>query len=540
MNKNSEQEEFSELKINQEANDFLKNILFVILGLLISYFFLKSHHTTSNSLTKFDELLNIINKNYVDTIAINSIEDKAVSNLLSNLDPHSVYISKEELQAANEPLEGNFSGVGIEFFIANDTLVVVSPINGGPSDIAGIKSGDKIIFINDTIVAGVKLKNIDVVTKLRGLIDTKVKLGIKRGSDSKIINFIINRNNIKVNSVEPVLAMENHIGYIKINTFGENTYREFYDALNSLIKNNQTDKLIIDLRQNTGGYLEIAVQILDELISDKQLLVYTQGRNYPKEQYFSEKKGLFETGKIAILLDEGSASASEIVAGAIQDLDRGIVVGRRSFGKGLVQNQISLRDGSAVRLTIAKYYTPSGRNIQKPYKSNKNYETEIYDRYNDGEMFDESKQKVVDTVKYYTSKGRIVKAGGGIYPDYFVSIDTNYDFNNYSKLRGIVPDFIYSNHSLLSKEISKYKNLDDFISNYKIDSKFMTLFYNNARKQKITWNTNRIQSFEGKLKMNLKAYIAKQFYSSEGFYKILNETDLSILKAKNILLKEKN
>lgn len=538
MTLNSDSEDFSDKETQEEALRFLKNILFIVLGLLLSYFFLKNHQSSPNTLSKFDELLNIINKNYVDTIAINSIEDKAVSQLLNNLDPHSVYISKEELQAANEPLEGNFSGVGIEFFIVNDTLMVVSPISGGPSDLVGIKSGDKILFINDTSVAGVKLKNTDVVSKLRGVIDSKVKLGIKRGNSSTILNFVVKRNNIKVNSVEPAIAMEHQMGYIKINSFGENTYREFYEELNKLIKTNHTDKLIIDLRQNTGGYLEIAVAILDELIDGKQLLVYTQGRNYPKEQYFSDKKGIFETGKIAVLIDEGSASASEILAGAIQDLDRGIIVGRRSFGKGLVQNQIALKDGSAVRLTIAKYYTPSGRNIQKPYKTNKDYETEIFDRYSGGEMFEESKQKIEDTTKYYTTKRRVVKGGGGIYPDYFVAIDTNYDYTNFSKLRGVIPDYIYSHASEFSNETLKFKNVDDFLMNYEISNKVLQQFYQFAKSQKIQWHSNRANTYENRLKNTLKAYIGKQLYKTEGFLKVLNQTDLSILKAKNILQKD--
>lgn len=509
----------------------------IALGLLISYLFIRTTLPHESNLSKFDELVDIINKNYVDSVKLHSIENKAVSNLLNTLDPHSIYISKEDIEAANEPLEGNFSGVGIEFYIAKDTIIVVSPISGGPSELAGIKSGDKIIKINDTVVAGVKIANTEVYRKLRGKKDTKVKLTIQRGK-GLLPAFVLKRDNIQVNSVENAIYLDSTTGYIKINSFGENTYNEFYNQLAILQKRN-IQNLVLDLRQNTGGFLEIAVQILDELIEEKKLLVYTEGLHYSKEQFYTKKKGLFEKGRVAVLIDEGSASASEIVAGAVQDLDRGMIIGRRSFGKGLVQNQIQLSDGSAVRLTVAKYFTPSGRNIQKPYKTAEHYEEEIYDRYKNGEMFEEAKQTTNDTTLYYTSQGRKVKGGGGIYPDYFIPLDTNYDYISLSALRGFVPEYVYSSYDKFSNTIREYKTVDEFVKKYEINQNDLIDFYMYAQLNGAKWNSAKKSTYESKLKHHIKSFIAKQFYNSEGFHKVLNQNDPMILKALAIFKNKK-
>lgn len=535
MQPESEKQFFSNNLPENQANNFLKNFLLIAIGMLLAYFFMNNKPKIVNQSTKFDELLDIIERNYVDTLDFSKIENKAVANLLATLDPHSIYIPKEDLIQSNEPLEGNFEGIGIEFFISNDTLIVVSPISGGPSELAGIKSGDKIIQINDTIIAGKKISNADVFKKLRGKKGTLVKLGVLKPNSSKITQVEIKRNTIQVNSVEKGILISDKTGYIKINSFGEKTYNEFRTELAELVGNKKIDKLVIDLRQNTGGYLETAVSILDELIDQNKLLVYTKGRNYNTEKYITKTKGLFETGKIAILIDEGSASASEIMAGAIQDLDRGVVIGRRSFGKGLVQSQISLSDGSAVRLTVAKYYTASGRNIQKPYKNNLEYEEEILKRYEKGEFFDDKNIKSEDTAVFYTLSGRKVKGGGGIYPDYFVSLDTNFDIHNYSILRSMIPDFIYSNHSQYLDLYKNYKSFDDFDNKYQVDAATMNSFYQYVKNNKVAFKLNRINTFDKKLKMTLKAYIAKQLYKSEGFYQITNKTDPVIQKSIEIL-----
>jgi carboxyl-terminal processing protease len=535
MQPESEKQFFSNNLPENQANNFLKNFLLIAIGMLVAYFFMNNKPKIVNQSTKFDELLDIIERNYVDTLDFSKIENKAVANLLATLDPHSIYIPKEDLIQSNEPLEGNFEGIGIEFFISNDTLIVVAPISGGPSELAGIKSGDKIIQINDTIVAGKKISNADVFKKLRGKKGTIVKLGVLKPNSNKISQIEIKRNTIQVNSVEKGLLVSDKTGYIKINSFGEKTYNEFRVELANLVENKKIDKLVIDLRQNTGGYLETAVSILDELIDQNKLLVYTKGRNYNTEKYITKTKGLFESGKIAILIDEGSASASEIMAGAIQDLDRGVVIGRRSFGKGLVQTQISLSDGSAVRLTVAKYYTASGRNIQKPYKNNLEYEEEILKRYEKGEFFDDKNIKSEDTAVFYTLSGRKVKGGGGIYPDYFVSLDTNYDIHNYSILRSMIPDYIYSNHSQYLDLFKNYKSFEDFDSKYQVDASTMNSFYQYVKNNKVTFKLNRIHTFDKKLKMTLKAYIAKQLYKSEGFYQITNKTDQVIQKSIEVL-----
>jgi carboxyl-terminal processing protease len=537
MQPESEKPLFSNNLPENQANNFLKNFLLIAVGMLIAYFFMNNKPKIVNQSTKFDELLDIIERNYVDTLDFSMIENKAVANLLATLDPHSIYIPKEDLIQSNEPLEGNFEGIGIEFFISNDTLIVVAPISGGPSELAGIKSGDKIIQINDTIVAGKKISNADVFKKLRGNKGTVVKLGIMKPNSNKISQVEIKRNTIQVNSVEKGILLSDKMGYIKINSFGEKTYNEFRTELALLIENKKIDKLVIDLRQNTGGYLETAVSILDELIDQNKLLVYTKGRNYNTEKYITKTKGLFESGKIAILIDEGSASASEIMAGAIQDLDRGIVVGRRSFGKGLVQSQISLSDGSAVRLTVAKYYTASGRNIQKPYKNNLEYEEEIIKRYEKGEFFDDKKIKNEDTSIFYTLSGRKVKGGGGIYPDYFVSLDTNFDIHNYSILRSMIPDFIYSNHTQFLNLSKNYSSIHDFEAKFQVDATLINTFYQFVKKQNVSYKLNRINTFDKKLKMTLKAYIAKQLYKSEGFYTITNKTDQVIQKSIEVLNK---
>ncbi|MFN7424436.1 MAG: S41 family peptidase, partial [Chitinophagales bacterium] len=308
-------------------------------------------------------------------------------------------------------------------------------------------------------------------------------------------------------------------------------YEEFYAELSEL-NQRKIQNLVIDLRQNTGGFLEIAVKILDELIPKKQLLVYTEGLKYKKEEFYSGKPGIFEQGKLIVLIDEGSASASEILAGAIQDLDRGIIIGRRSFGKGLVQNLIELSDGSAVRLTVAKYYTPSGRNIQKPYKQLENYDEEVYERYKNGEFFHENQNASGDTVVYLTKKGRKVKGGGGVYPDLFVALDTNYDFVSFSALRSFVPDFIYSNYSRFGSEIKSYNSFTEFQKNYQISSQLLSDFYVYAKKNGGNWNDKTKPNYENRLKNSLKAFMAKQYYKTEGFQKIINESDPMMLRAR--------
>lgn len=328
----------------------------------------KSTHAAggSDSTGSVDEILRFIQARYVDKISFEDLNEKTIRGLLSQLDPHSVYISKEELQSVNDEMNGDFEGVGIEFMLVRDTISVVSTIFGGPSEKAGVLAGDQIIYVNDTLVSGKKLDNSDIILKLRGRKGTKVKVGVKRPNKAGILSFTIIRDAIPFNSIDAAMAIDDKTAYVKINRFSAKTFQEFMGAADSLFLKGKKENLILDLRQNPGGYLQEATNLLSQLIADRnKLLVYTKGRNFKKTEYETNGRSHFSVKKIAVLIDEGSASASEIVAGAIQDWDKGVIIGRRSFGKGLVQEQYDLQTGGALRLTIAKYYTPSGRCIQK-------------------------------------------------------------------------------------------------------------------------------------------------------------------------------
>ncbi len=407
----------------------------IIVGMYIgiklgsNYTINKAQHffnTKMASSNKLNNVINYIQEEYVDTVNADQITDKAINNLLAELDPHSVYIPATELEHTNEQLEGGFDGIGVEFNILNDTLIVISPLSGGPSATAGILPGDKIINVNGKNIAGVKLKSEDVFKYLKGKKGTLVKLDIKRSGFKKLLPFNIIRDKIPLRSVDVSYIVAPTVGFIKISKFSATTHDEFIKAFNEL-KPQGMQSLILDLRGNPGGFLEQAVELCDDFLSDKKLIVFTEGKAKPKQEYYATTKGVFETGKLSILIDEGSASAAEIVAGAIQDNDRGTIVGRRSFGKGLVQEQSQMNDGSALRLTIARYYTPSGRCIQKPYTKGKlqDYYEEEMNRYNSGELLNKDSVKFNTKLNYKTLKGRTVFGGGGIMPDNFVAIDTS-------------------------------------------------------------------------------------------------------------------
>jgi len=336
--------------------------------------------TQISSEGKIDALLNIINRQYVDSVDSNELVEQVIPKILSGLDPHSVYIPASDLQSVNEELEGSFSGIGVQFNIQNDTVMIVGVISGGPSEKLGIIPGDRIITVNDTLFTGKEITNEKVMKKLRGPKGTTVRVGIKRGEEKELLPFTIVRGDIPVSSIDIAYKITDEIGYIKVSKFGSNTYNEFLSALKRL-QNEGASKFIIDLRGNSGGYLDAAIQMIDEFLEKGELIVYTKGKSEPRRNAYASGSGLFRQNPLAVLIDEWSASASEIFAGAIQDNDRGLIIGRRSFGKGLVQQQIPLRDGSAVRLTIARYYTPSGRNIQKPYEDESSYENDIMNRY---------------------------------------------------------------------------------------------------------------------------------------------------------------
>lgn len=488
--------------------------------------------------TKFDEIMNFIEANYVDEVNKNELYDGAINSMLAKLDPHSVYIPAQEIAGVEEEMIGNFEGIGIEFFIVNDTIMVVTPISGGPSEQLGMQAGDKIIKINDSIVAGVHIQNSDVVKKLKGPGGTKVKVSVKRNGQPNLIDYTITRDKIPLYSLDAGFMVKDNIGYIKINRFAATTYEEFVKKLLELQGKGMT-KLILDLRENPGGFLEQATSILDEFIDGRKQMVYTQGRSFPKMEYNAKVPGRFEDGQIAILIDEGSASASEIVAGAIQDWDRGIIVGRRSFGKGLVQDQYALPDGSGLRLTIAKYYTPSGRCIQKSYKEGlDNYNMDLIDRYKHGEIFSKDSIHNDESNVFYTKiKHRKVFAGGGITPDFFVPLDTT----TYNALlgdvinKGLLQQFAYNYFANNKPKFEVFKDVKQFATGFSIDEIMYNEFIDYCFQSGVSKTLEKYKLVSKvELSKRLKAFFAKQKWQNDGFYPLILNDD----KTFNTALKE--
>ncbi len=488
------------------------------------------------SKTKFSEVINIINQAYVDTVNMEELEETTLNELLNKLDPHSVYIPAKDLKMANEQLEGNFEGIGVEFNILNDTIMVVSALNGGPSKELGIMPGDRIIEVDGKKVSGIDITNEQVFKLLRGKKDTKVKVVVYRPDSKKMIDYTITRGTIPIYSVDVSMMLSDETGYIKISRFAADTHDEFLKAFESL-KNQHMRNLVIDLRGNPGGYLSAATEIADELLGDKKLIVYTQGRMQPRGEYNAERPGVFENGKLIVLIDEGSASASEILSGAVQDWDRGVVVGRRSFGKGLVQEPFELKDGSALRLTISRYYTPSGRCIQKPYETGyEAYEHEIVNRFDNGELEDSSKFQSTDTTIFYTANGRKVYSRGGIMPDVFVPVDTSYRTTFWVE--------VLSN-SLLNQFTASYVD-----RNRKIFSSYKdAVAFNQQFNHQIPWNEflayaadkgvspkgNDLVRSEKFIRTHMKALIARQLFRDEGYFTVVNTTDPVIQRALSCL-----
>jgi len=494
-----------------------------------------SQYIQSEGSKKLDALLQLINYTYVDTTNENDIVEDAIVAVLKELDPHSVYIPKEELKKMNEPLIGNFEGIGIQFNIFHDTLLVVSPISGGPSEKVGLRAGDKIIEVDGENIAGINLQNSDVQKKLRGKKGTKVTLGIKRRNNNELLNFTITRDKIPIFSVDASYMATPEIGYIKVNRFAKNTTTEFKDGLSKL-KSQNMKHLILDLRGNGGGYLRTAIQLADEFIGDKKLIVYTEGAKNPKQEYYTTSKGGFEQGKLVLLIDEGSASASEIVSGAIQDYDRGLIIGRRSFGKGLVQKPFTLPDGSAIRLTVARYHTPSGRCIQRPYNEGKEaYYKEFSRRFKNGEYMSEDSIAFPDSLKFKTlNSDRIVYGGGGIMPDIFVPIDTTQSSEYFGKVvrSGLLNEFVLTYMDSHRKELNeKYKDVLSFKNSYITEEEILIDFIEYAAKNEIEKNEEQINTSKKLLTIRLKALIARNLWDTSAYYQIANDLNDSYLKA---------
>ena len=523
------------LSSKEKVNIFLPLLLALALAGGIWLGFELSHNNKNPNLVlgKLDEILQFIDARYLESESKNKLEDTAISAILDELDPHSNYISLDNIEMVNESLSGNFDGIGIEFFILEDTIFIVGVINKGPSDTAGVLIGDKIIMINDSMVAGNGIYNKDVVNKLKGLAGSNVTIKIKRMGEQNLVPITITRGQIPMYSIDVAYMLNETTGLIKINRFSSTTYKEFMLAIEDLVSNHNMQDLIIDLRHNPGGYLDAATKILDQLFTSRQLLVYTEGRSYHRKEYNSTGKSNFDIAKIAILINESSASASEIMAGAIQDNDRGIIVGRRSFGKGLVQEQYKLSDGSALRLTVARYFTPSGRNIQKPYDGSEgDYGQDLKHRYESGELYSPDSIHFTDTTIYKTSSGRIVHGGGGIVPDIFIPIDTNL-LNSYflvmnSYIRGFVYRYLDKKRDAIKNQFPVFENFND---NFSITELLFKNFVAYTETKNIKHNHQLLQNFEKLLKIQLKAYIADQIYSEVGLYKTLFSHDPMVLRA---------
>lgn len=543
---------------NNKTSSFLNRLLLPILFVLVVLWSLflgyqagilysnGSLNFSDNNLGDEDKLsliLNYIENNYVDSVDIEELQNDAISELLHHLDPHSEFIPPHDFTSIQEQMTGNFEGIGIEFNIVNDTIRVVQTISNGPSEKAGLMAGDKIISVNDSNVAGVKITNDQVFKKLRGKKGTKVKLGILRPSVKNMLYFTIERDEIPLYSVDVYYLLKKDIGYIRIDRFAQNTVIEFENALQSLLKQGMK-KLILDLRDNPGGLLDAAISIADHFLEEGTLIVYTQGRNYPKKEYKATSKGMFEIQPLVVLIDEGSASASEIIAGAIQDNDRGQIIGRRSFGKGLVQEELNLPDGSAIRLTIARYYTPTGRCIQKPYKKKNlaEYYMEEYERYFNGEVVKIDSSKIDTTQKFITPRGKIVYGGGGILPDVFIPEDTSIHNSKINNLleNGCIQQYVYHFVDGNRKKLMQmYPNDKQFIDNYSIDEMMIKeMVYQCQNAEKISQKFNDQEW--SKLKTLLKAYIGRLLYGNAGYYPVINKTDKTIQKAIEILEGEDN
>ena len=516
----------------------------LIAGIAIGTFY--ANHFSGNKLgiintssNKLNALLRIIDDQYVDTVNMGELVEEAMPQILSELDPHSSYIPAKDLEAVNADLKGSFSGIGIQFTIQNDTIHVNSVIQGGPSEKVGLMAGDRIVEVDDSAFVGKIVTNSEAMKRLKGEKGSKVKLGVYRPGEKDLLHFTVIRGNIPVKSIDAAYMINEKVGYIKVNKFGETTYPELLIALAKLNQKN-CEGLIVDLRGNTGGYMAAAIQMVNEFLPNNRLIVYTQGRKSPREDYNSNGTGSNQKMPLVVLVDEGSASASEIFAGAIQDNDRGTIVGRRSFGKGLVQQPIEFSDGSAIRLTIARYYTPSGRCIQKPYEKGKEseYELDLLTRYEDGEFFSADSIKQDETEVYHTRLGRPVYGGGGIMPDIFVPQDTT-GMTSYFRMaanRGLIIrytfDYTDQNRSTLQKYDTPEK-MEAYLKGQNLLNKFAAW----AEKKGLKRRNNLMMKSRRLFEMSLYGNIIYNMLGMEAYVEYLNESDKTVLKAVEILEK---
>jgi len=480
----------------------------------------------NQDIQKLREVLTLVKKEYVDETKTEGLVEDAIAHLLGQLDPHSAYISAKDRISANEDLKGNFEGIGIEFNIFHDTLTVITTLSGGPSEAVGLRSGDKIIKVDDKVIASTKLTNLDVQRYLKGPKGSEVKIEVLRKNKKEPITFTIIRDKIPQFSVDASYMVDNEIGYIKINRFSQTTYEEMMEAMVKLKKEGMK-KLVLDLQGNPGGYMDQAISVADEFLPAGEKIVFTKGQETKyNENAMATEKGDFEKGDLIVLVNEGSASASEIVSGALQDNDRALVVGRRSFGKGLVQRPFDLNDGSEVRLTISRYYTPSGRSIQKPYENSEDYDKDITKRYKNGEFFTADSVKFNDSLKYKTLNGRTVYGGGGIMPDYFVPLDTTLTSRYFNELSyaNVLREYAFNYGDQNGKALEQ-KGYKDYLQNFEVGDVMLNQVVELGKKNNIKPDLKDLNANKKLFQVYLKAEIARKVWGNSAFYPIFNETN---------------
>ncbi|MDR3296771.1 MAG: S41 family peptidase [Prevotellaceae bacterium] len=509
-----------------------------VLGIRVQQKNIEKQFLSLQKWNKINAVLSYIDREYVDPIDTKKVEENAITDILQSLDPHSTYIPASNMKAVNEPLDGNFDGIGVVFNMATDTVVVINVIVGGPSERAGVLAGDRIVTVNDSVIAGRKIPQDSVMRLLRGPRKTKVTVGIHRVDEGSLVPITITRGEIPIKSVDVAYMLNDSVGYIKISTFSRNTYEEFMRAVEKLRTQNMT-RLALDLRGNSGGYLDQSCSIANEFLKSGDLIVYTQGHGSPRKNYMADRHGALISTPVAVLIDEGSASASEVLSGAIQDNDRGSIVGRRSFGKGVVQEPIPFSDGSGMRLTVARYYTPTGRCIQRPYTSGsyEDYFFEIQRRYEHGEMDVADSIRQADTLCYTTPKGKVVYGGGGIMPDVFVPLDTT-GVNKYLRMvtrRSLINKFALSFSDQHRAELRRLTTFDE-LTKYLDRRNLLQLFHTYATQNGVRGSADDRKASSSIILAQVKALIGRSTpLDDEGFYPFLDSIDNTLQKAVEVL-----